>query len=247
MKINFNTHSMSFTAIPMKKVGSFNVIDEKKLNNQIKTQQNGDLFLKSEHEPPSEELSNKEQHFLSFAKGSDSEGFPMMDYVFIKNENTILAEEISVPSELQKEGLGLGSKLMLYGIVTALSNHEIESITLYSLPETVLFYAKLKFDTNFENIACLKNFAIKNLPEKIGRKVNAISNSKYFTDETKLNKGNEILSKYLQNLATKGKDEQTKNYTPRHVCKMILTKDHVYENKEFYNNLFTKHGIDYEI
>ena len=71
---------------------------------------------------------------------------------------------------------------------------------------------------------------------------------KYSTSEirTNINEGNAILDRYIQNVLA-NKLHKDENFSFNSGFEMMLTKKDVIENKDYYNSLFKKYGIDYQI
>lgn len=132
------------------------------------------------------------------------------------------------------------------------------SIKIYSKHTAVFFHSKYKF------IPCNRAFADRN------RILESMANDFYpeFDDlvqkakemlkiakETKDNpekqralcvEANNLTREYINRAIQKEKEPEIK-HPFNYGMDMILTRENVEKNKDFYNNLFEKHGIDYEI
>ena len=58
------------------------------------------------------------------------------------------------------------------------------------------------------------------------------------------NEANQLFSQYINRALS---NHDIKSHKFDWVMDMKLTRENVFENKEFYNELFEKHGIDYKI
>ena len=104
----------------------------------------------------------------------------------------------------------------------------------------------------FENSFAIKNdevnnyiTTIKSLKEKYKDQIDNLLNSKMESDK-KAQIGCKIMDLFIQDVINKYPEQTTKWIFDSNM-QMVLTKDQVIKEKDFYNKLFKKHNIDYEI
>lgn len=156
----------------------------------------------------------------------------------------------------QFKNMKIGELLKLMDIINLLEN-KLPHIKLYSKDSAVYFHAKYKFEpiiTRFtERDSLLRSIAndtqngfqeivqrAKNLIEKITQN-NTGKAQREFCKET-----NKIVSDYIR-LVQEGEKNEYKKHQFNTGFSMILTKPTIEENKNFFNELFNQHNIDYTI
>lgn len=162
---------------------------------------------------------------------------------------------LSVKDEYRNKGFRFGEILRLSSIIMILEN-KIREFKICSKNSAIFFHSKYKFNPNItkpedrnkflENIIknCKTDYEeITTEAEILYQKAKLEENSikqEEITTETNL-----LLKKYVQKIL------ETKNEYKSHQfdtsLDMILTIDDIKENKEFFNNLFKTHNIDYKI
>lgn len=183
----------------------------------------------------------------------------------ISKENLVLnGNSMQVNKELQKK-YGYGEVLRLASIIDLLEN-SLDKISIYALTEAIPFHHKYKFKPNIP----LRKDEIEELLIKISRQRNeklqphsqtakkilneliycnfGMSNSKYANLTEKINL---LVSNYL-----KATEKNNLNWESsismsgvsfRTDIDMDLDRNSIYENKDFFNEKFLAHGIDYKI
>ena len=134
--------------------------------------------------------------------------------------------------------------------------NKIEKFKICSKDTAIYFHSKYKFKPaikNFEErdkalISIIKNCKnkhseIKDEAEKILKDTKTNCNAE--NQRELCVKTNVLLNKYLQLVMNK-KDDYL-SHPINTTIDMVLTKDSILENKDFFNNLFQKHNIDYKI
>ena len=125
--------------------------------------------------------------------------------------------------------------------------NNLDAIKLDSLPSTIMYHAKMKYkpqsDMNIElkkNLNCIGKF-----DPKYKDQIDNLLNSKMESDK-KAQIGCKIMDLFIQDVINKYPEQTTKWIFDSNM-QMVLTKDQVIKEKDFYNKLFKKHNIDYEI
>ena len=150
----------------------------------------------------------------------------------------------------EMEGYGLGTCMHLTNIVEMLENN-IDKITLNSAPSAIPFHTKFGFyptgEWDHELFMNLNRIRYDKTPElqEYSEQAKLLLNSSYSEDVKKL-LGNKILNGYTI-AASKilSKAEQQGLFI--HSVHRELSKKKVLENKDYYNELFKKYYIDYQI
>jgi len=165
---------------------------------------------------------------------------------------------IDILPEYQQKGYNLGELLRLSSIIMMLEN-KIKVFKIFSLPEALFFHNKYKFTSDIDDydemISTLEN-SLTNCKNKkeykdIYNESNAILDaSKKAKDQENLHldlmkKTNDLINRYFNKISNK-KDEY-KNHPFKFGIHMKLTMENILKNKDFFNELFKKHKINYVI
>lgn len=178
------------------------------------------------------------------------------ELLFLENDNPNASGlYIETSPEYRRKGFGIGEILRLSSIILILKN-KIQNFEIYSKPEAIYFHNKYKFSPAIKNFTERDNVlktVIKNCTEKMSEfkteaenLLNKSINDK--TPEVQRNlciQTNELLKKYFDTIALK-KDEY-KSHPFDYGIRMILHSEDILKNSDFFNNLFKKHKIDYQI
>lgn len=159
-------------------------------------------------------------------------------------------------------GKGFGVVMHLNSVIEVLEN-DLDRIDLYSMAEAVLFHGKCKFVPNFHDrdsieealyqisLKDYKNFPrIESSVDKAVKYLNEIflTGGINCLNRDKLKYAQDIVTEYIEAVNTKKlTSEERQEYGFATGFDMVLTKDRILENKDFFNNLFKKYHIDYEI
>lgn len=144
---------------------------------------------------------------------------------------------------------GVGSTMRLGQIIVLLENPKLNKIDLFSTGDAVYFHSKFKFKpaiTNYSELTGkLEDILVHSNDDRFSQNV---QEAKKFLElnKYKLKEGNKILDRYLQNVIANNlhKDPKFHVYSG---FDMELAKKDILANKDFYNSLFQKYGIDYHI
>lgn len=191
------------------------------------------------------ELRNRFDKLLGYEEFAYFEGSPNMSGLFIR-----------VNDEYKQKGFNFGEILRLSSIIEIMEN-KVKNFEIISKDTAIYFHAKYKFTPNlaFSDIdKFLKTLSgdKSNGYEKFSQKAQDLANklkiAKENADMPQQRKicaeTNEVLGEYLDKvIAEKSQKQHPINFT----MPMTLTDENILKNKEFFNQLFKKHGIDYNV
>lgn len=162
----------------------------------------------------------------------------------------------------EEKGKGYGIVMHLMSVVELMENN-LDRIELNSMPQAILFHGKCKFKPQindcYDSESVMLQISQKNcveIPElaqpvkRAGELFDKMyfSNTFNFSWNEDIKSVNEIADEYIQTLAAhKLTKSQKSSYALKNVIPMVLTKENIIQNKNFYNNLFKKYNIDYQI
>ena len=191
------------------------------------------------------ELRNRFDKLLGYEEFAYFEGSPNMSGLFIR-----------VNDEYKQKGFNFGEILRLSSIIEIMEN-KVKNFEIISKDTAIYFHAKYKFTPNLafsdrdkflktlsgDKSNGYEKFSLKaqDLADKLKiAKENAdIPQQRKICAET-----NEVLGEYLDKvIAEKSQKQHPINFT----MPMTLTDENILKNKEFFNQLFKKHGIDYNV
>ena len=250
MRINhYYKNQPTFAQLHFRKFNNFNMFNDIKCKTAIKKDfgQNNpkDYFLTIENSYTPDEfvLEVEDIELNSIGKSQIS----------LKNNNKTLYNDSIDVSKNRLKNAGAGTIMHLGHIITMMENN-IDKIELYSLGQAVYFHSKFKFEPIIKNANDLRDCLQLNILPKMNdkrfegivQKTKEWLNNETLSDSEKINKGNKILYDYLQTV-NKQKLNHDDEFQFWIGFDMILTKDKVMKNKDFFNNLFEKYDIDYQI
>lgn len=240
MNINF-TPAISFNSLKMYNKNGINFAEDFTCNTKDKN--------KTQHQVSINKNNHIGAYEVNFVNNEDSKLkasqelmiWPEFGYIFIDNMET---------SDTDR-GNGLGTCMHLTNIIEMMENN-INKLELISAPSAIPFHIKCGFKptinwTKEYERRNIKAIAFDSNPEL----------AKYSQDAKELLKANmspeikaKIANKILYNYTKKaikimGTEEQ--KYLFPHCTNMQLTRDDVLKHRNYYNKLFDKYGIDYQI
>ena len=172
---------------------------------------------------------------------SSSRSYILPEYkcMYISNMSTIP----------EKQQLGLGTGLHLLNVVEMLENKDIKEINLCATPNAIPFHIKFGFYPSsefYEEIEPNIEVISKDEDSKFRRFAVAAKEllSLPVEDSEKSRIANSLLYEYTKFAILQKRDLQ---YCFENSVPMVLKKETVLENKDFYNKLFRKYDIDYRI
>lgn len=191
------------------------------------------------------ELRNRFDKLLGYEEFAYFEGSPNMSGLFIR-----------VNDEYKQKGFNFGEILRLSSIIEIMEN-KVKNFEIISKDTAIYFHAKYKFTPNLafsDRDKFLKTLSgdKSNGYEKFSQKAQDLANklkiAKENADMPQQRKicaeTNEVLGEYLDKvIAEKSQKQHPINFT----MPMTLTDENILKNKGFFNQLFKKHGIDYNV
>lgn len=193
------------------------------------------------------EIKNKQNKLLG------KEIFSLFD-----NEHEITGLDIVVAPEYRNRNYNIGEILRLVSIIEMLEN-KINALKIYSKDSAIYFHSKYKFIPNIRNFK-ERNYALESIIGNNSTHTN-LSNAKIIANQMMrkirsntsaafqrdmCHNSNELIRYYIENVL-KLKNKEYKNYPFKRGFDMILTRFDIIKNRKMFNDLFKKHGIDYEI
>ena len=243
---------ISFKKIPFEKIDNTKIVKEYSI--PVKDNQGYDYFVRinPDYEKDKFETSIDTIGFDNVAKNKFAVDFKNKE---IKNAGMDVWKTAD-------RGKGLGVVMHLNNVMELMEN-DLKAIKLYSMADAVFFHAKCKFKPDLKDQEDVIDtlFAISKKDyskypelEEVVNLAGEYFDEVYYTsgrhcrDKEKLDYANMIVQKYLDIMTSKRLSQQEKlEYGFAKGFDMILTKERIVENKEFFNNLFKKYNIDYEI
>ena len=163
---------------------------------------------------------------------------------------------ISVEPEYRQKDYRLGEILRLASIMMLLEN-KIKEFEIFSKNTAIFFHSKYKFEPSIMTFS-ERSHALNDIIENCKNKVEY---EDIYKEASKLQKRelietspasqrelrtevNNLLKLYIKRVAKK-KDYNSHPF--RFGMRMTLTEENIKENKDFFNELYKKHGIDYKI
>lgn len=250
---NIYQQQISFKRLPFVKVDNYNIPNDNNLS--FKDAQKSDVFVKidADYEPGQYYLKIKNDNYRNIAESL----FRISD-----KEKSIFTAYMDVIGNKNK-GKGLGVIMHLNNIMELLENN-LSSIKLYSMGHAVLFHGKCKFEPRLNGMEelintmytisrkdCSKFPELLPISTKAGKlfdELYEISRIGIFVSEENTQKGNKIAKEYIDFISKqKLTKEEQEEYGFSSGFHMELPKYKIIENKDFFNNLFKKYDIDYEL
>ena len=177
------------------------------------------------------------------------------DLSYEKNSPNIVGLFIQVIPMLRQQNLGLGEILRLSSIIFMIEN-KIKEMEIFSKAEAVYFHSKYKFEPEIKSFD-ERNYALKSIIKNCQNEfeeikleainiVKKVASDKSAENQRNLCKETNILLKeYIQEILAR--KDKYKSHSFDFGFRMILNTNDILDNKIFFNNLFKKHKIDYEI
>lgn len=176
-------------------------------------------------------------------------------YSYFKDSENITGLYIKVEPEYRQRNYYFGEIIRLASIIEMLEN-KVKNFIITSKETAINFHSKYKFrpavtsfdsrDKLLQNIAADKGREFYDLSQKALELIEKIKNHKLYglhirdlNDEI-----NNLFYNYIQRAQTVKNPQQ---HQLKWVLDMKLTEEEIRKNKDFFNNLFNKHGIDYRI
>lgn len=240
MKINFSAQ-INFNSLAMYKSNGAKIPEDFicRANDREKTSYNVSIKRRDYIDGFEVRFNNKK----SLESIADEEFMirPEIKYMYVDNMFT----------DDDKRGSGLGTCMHLINIVQMLEN-DLDRIELTAASTAIPFHTKLGFkpNCNCNNEYILKN--IKTIAYDTSPELSQYSEQAKQLLKTRLNLSlknklaNKIMLDYTK-AAIKIMSVEEQQYLFPHCIDMTLTRKDVLKNNDFYNKLFDKYHIDYQI
>ena len=175
-------------------------------------------------------------------------------YSFNSDSQTGTGATMLVEREYRQKGFKIGEILRLSSIMGIIEN-DISEFEIYSKPTSIFFHSKYKFEpaiTSFEERNAALLTIINNAKEgfeEFRTEAEELLEESYRKNTPEIQRNlcketNLLLEKYIEKII---KTDNYKNFPFRSGIRMVLTREKIIQNKDFFNSLFAKHGIDYKI
>ncbi len=205
------------------------------------------------------QLSHEEHIFyldnykLNFNQGKPVKGLGRESLSINLGGKFINGNRIDVNDDYQKKHK-FGEILRLVSVIEMMENN-LDSICIQSMPEAVIFHGKYKFVPDHDEFSVeemLESISKNEATELIDCKNEAqdiLKRIKHYglwkDNGVNLKQTNELTQKYIDIIIKNRIPSGPKDFGEG--FGMELTRERVIENKDFFNSLFEKHGMDYEI
>ena len=156
-----------------------------------------------------------------------------------------------IETSSKHRGKGIGEIMRLASIME-LKENKMNAIELESLPSAVPFHAKYKFKPNLESseVAMLVLKQIKHISKvddafikQADILLKSLKKDKSSNmSEENAKKVNDFVETYIRTYGFDWENFKFKAYLP-----MVLTSERIEQSSKFFNELFKKHGIDYQV
>lgn len=213
-----------------------------------------DHFVKMSYDPIKGEYSTD-------IYNERNENIAKNQFVINRDKKELYATNMDVWKQKDRNK-GLGGILHLNNIIEMMEN-KLKTIRVFSLAPAVFFHGKYQFEpqlTNYDDIIeamytistkdCSDIPKLKPIVDRASEHFDNIFYSSGFNPkfDKNIKNANEIIRDYIKTVnKEKLTPEQKEYYNFNQGFTMILSKENVIQNKDFFNNLFKKHSIDYEI
>ena len=164
---------------------------------------------------------------------------------------------MEVEQEYREKGFKFGEILRLSSIMMIIQN-KIKEFEIYSKHSAIYFHSRYMFEpaiTNFQERDSALQSIIKNCEGKeeykeFQREAEEILENSFTHKDAKIqrdlcNETNILLKKYIAKVLEKKSEYREHPFSTG--ITMKLTDNNIFINKNFFNNLFKKHNIDYKI
>lgn len=193
--------------------------------------------------------------FVTEIKTPSNKILGLEEFSMRENYPTITGFYIQVDPEYRNR-YHLGELLRLISIIELMEN-KVKNLKIFSKHTAIFFHAKYKFMPDITQFSerdnALKDIIINKILKTETETTQALellkraaaSNSAEEQREM-CKQANGVIDNYIRKLLS-GSDSEYSKHPFTFGMDMILTRDKIIENKEFFNKLFAKHNIDYEI
>lgn len=166
-------------------------------------------------------------------------------YIYPKHQE-LYGTNIKTHANYRRQSLGEISRVA--SIITMLEN-KLNRIKIFSLGDALVFHHKYKFEPNItersDAIRILRQIMQSKFKEYYdAAQMILVKSTNLDQDYSELcTKTNELTKQFLDDIIT---NKRYDNRTFEHWnLDMVLTKENILNNKDFFNNIFKKHHIEY--
>lgn len=194
--------------------------------------------------------------FLAELKNNDGEKLGSDLFGIYPEDKKIFDFNMEIKPQYRQKNLFFGELLKIKGIIEMLEN-KFKTIELTSKETAVYFHSKFLFEPNIKSFT-QRDYALKTIANNRQSGFEEFSNRAELIQESIRNREDnetkrnlckittDLVQEYINKVLSSGKDNY-KNHLFEFPIDMVLTKEKVEQNSTFFNNLFKKHGIDYNI
>lgn len=225
--------------------------DRRKIFNNFTLNNNilGDIFVSIK------QIESPTQGFNIFIKNK-LDKILGTETISINKDKEIFGFNIIVEPEYRRKKFKFGEILRLASIMEMIEN-KVPHIKIYSKNSAIYFHSKYKFIPNIKNfeernkalntILQDKTKGYENFCKQAEQLLNEISNNQNNPAKQRSLCGpaNKLINEYIQKALTEEKPDKLHSFN--YGMDMILKQDDVIKHKNFFNNLFQKHKINYHI
>ena len=196
--------------------------------------------------------SQHDEITISINKNKFSSPLAIEKLDIFKNKN-IYGKNIEVQENFRNKNLRLGELMRLMS-VAQMNENKSPVMEIYSKDSAIYFHAKYKFqpaidgyttiDKAITQIASDKHPLLKELVQEAQQFKEEIWTTESY-NENWIDKVNDFVDRYIQKVLEY--KLPIKEHPINSYINMKLTRENLLKNKDFFNQLFTNHGIDYII
>ena len=243
-----NTSNVRWKSIPRFNPNHItrNIVEQFKFKNELL----GDMFVEGSH---TGQFTN---YFETVIKNRFGKTFGRELFSIAPENGDMIGYDIKINPEYRQKNHRFGEILRLFSVMEILANNS-SGIKIVSKDTAIYFHSKYKFIPDFNEFSkrdsILHDIISDKSPEfsplsdeaqDMLSKINSAGDNLELQREL-TSKTNDLARRYIE-FALEKPDPQ-KNHPLNSCIDMILTRENVIKNKEFFNSLFEKHGIDFRI
>lgn len=214
--------------------------DSRKIFEPIKlhNEKIGDIFVKINHRQGHNNFQIDVENKLGKNLG--------YEVISIDNDKCKKIEgfNIKVEDEYQRKNFRLGELLRLASIMEMMENNS-SHIKIYSKNTAIYFHAKYKFEPLMNDINERKHALDSISKDKSQKFLDLVEKAKTISKKLSRQETKDLVNEYIARALKNEKPEKFHKFEKG--MTMILTREQVLKNKEFFNKLYERHGINYKI
>ena len=182
-----------------------------------------------------------------FFKNQKTKKMGYHDYYLQLSNKELEGEYIEVEKDFRKQGVG---ELLRLASIIEMNANNLDKMTLFSFAEAVKFHALYGFYPNAKSSETITSILTEIIEQNKFQDLTCIASNmldninarglKFLKPETQ-QKFNDFLAGFIARCPASDVPVLSKGIN------MILTKEKIKSNADFYNNLFEKHKINFQI